>query len=312
MNDILLSLNAVLPMFLIIAAGALVRRLRIISQSAAQEANTLCFKVFMLALMFYNVYISDLSASFNVLLLLFCLGGVLAEFLLGLALIPRIEFSNPARGVMLQDFFRSNLALLGIPIATSLFGEGNLGPISIIIAILVPIYNFMAVVSLELYRGNKADARKIARNIATNPFFMGAMLGILAAATGLKLPPVVESAAGSLAKAATPLALLLMGISLDFSHLKGQARNLLLCTAERVVMMPAIFIGLGITLGFRGLDLCTIMLVFGTPVAVNSYTMAMQMDGDADLAGGIVLTTTALSCLTLFLWIWLLKTLGLF
>ena len=58
-----------------------------------------------------------------------------------------------------------------------------------------------------------------------------------------------------------------------------------------------------------GTSLCAVLVVFGTPVAVNSYNMALQMDGDADLAGGIVLLTTALSCLTLFLWIWLLKTL---
>ena len=69
---------------------------------------------------------------------------------------------------------------------------------------------------------------------------------------------------------------------------------------------------LAAALGFRGVALGIILLVFAAPVAVNSYTMALQMDGDANLAGGIVLLTTALSCFTLFLWIWLLKSLGLF
>ena len=71
------------------------------------------------------------------------------------------------------------------------------------------------------------------------------------------------------------------------------------------------WVWLAVALGFRGVELCTILVVFGAPVAVNSYTMALQMDGDADLAGGIVLLTTAVSCLTLFFWIWLLKSLGL-
>lgn len=310
-ENFFIALNTVLPMFLIIAAGILVRRLHIISDSAIQEANTLCFKVFMFALIFYNVYTSDLGSSFNASLLGFCLGGVLVEFLLGLFLIPRIEPSNPARGVMLQDFFRSNLILLGVPMATSLYGEGNLGVISVISAVIVPVFNFLAVLSLELFRGGKPSAGKIARSMARNPIFMGAIFGLLAVAIGLKLPTVLERAVSSMAKAATPLSLLLLGASLNFSRLKGMARNLLLCTAERTVIMPAVFITLGAMLGFRNLELCTVMLVFGTPAAVNSYNMALQMDGDADLAGGVILSTTAVSCVTLFLWIWLLKSLGL-
>lgn len=310
-ENFFIALNTVLPMFLIIAAGILVRRLHIMSDSAIQEANTLCFKVFMFILLFYNVYTSDLGSSFNGSLLGYCLAGVFAEFFLGLVLIPRIEPSNPARGVMLQDFFRSNLILLGVPMATALYGEGNLGIISVISAIIVPVFNFLAVLSLELFRGGKPSVRKIARSIARNPIFMGAVWGLLAAVTGLKVPTVIESAVSSMAKAATPLSLLLMGASLNFSRLKGMSRNLLLCTAERTVIMPAVFITLGALLGFRGMELCTIMLVFGTPAAVNSYTMALQMDGDADLAGGLVLTTTATSCVTLFLWIWGLKSMAL-
>ena len=310
-ENFFIALNTVLPMFLIIAAGILGRRLYIISDSAIQEANTLCFKVFMFVLIFYNVYTSDLGTSFNASLLCFCLAGILVEFFFGLILIPRIEHSNPARGVMLQDFVRSNLILLGVPMATSLYGEGNLGVISVISSLIVPVFNFLAVLSLELFRGGKPSAGKIARSIVRNPIFMGAMFGLLAVAIGLRLPTVLERAVSSMANAATPLSLLLLGASLNFSRLKGMTRNLLLCTAERTIIMPAVFITLGAMLGFRDLELCTIMLVFGTPAAVNSYNMALQMDGDADLAGGLVLTTTATSCVTLFLWIWLLKTLGL-
>lgn len=307
MENFYIALNAVLPMFLIIAVGILVRRLHIISDSAIREANTLCFKVFMFVLIFYNVYTSDLGTSFNPSLLGFCLAGVLAEFFLGLILIPRIESSNPARGVMLQDFVRSNLILLGVPIATALYGEGNLGVISVISAIIIPVFNFLAVLALELFRGGKPSLGKIARGIAHNAIFLGAILGLFFALIGLELPAVIESAVSSMAKVATPLSLLLMGASLRFDRLKGMARNLIICTAERTVIMPAIFIPLGVLLGFRNMELCTILLVFGTPAAVNSFTMAQQMDGDADLAGGLVLTTAAASCVTLFLWIWLLK-----
>lgn len=312
MENIRISLNTVLPLFLTIGAGWLVKRRNIISAAAVREANALCFRLFMMVLLFYNIYTSDLGSSLNVPLLALCLGGTLLEFVLGLVLIPRIEASDPARGVMLQAFFRANTVLLGIPIAASLFGGESIGPISVTTAVIVPVFNVLAVIALELYRSGKPSARKIIRGVAANPLVNGAVLGIFFALTGLRLPAPVESAVAGLAQAATPLALLLMGASLDFSRLKSSMRSLAVCVAERVLIMPALFVSIAAALGFRGVELCAVLVVFGTPVAVNSYNMALQMDGDADLAGGIVLLSTAVSCLTLFLWIWLLKTLGLF
>lgn len=311
MENILISLNTVLPMFLVIGAGCLVKRLHIISPEAVREANGLCFKLFMSVLLFQNVYTSDLGASFHGPLLALCLGGILAEFLLGLLVIPRIERSNPARGVMLQGFFRTNTVLLGIPIATALFGADQVGQVSVIVAFVVPAINILAVIALELYRGGRPDARKILRGVVTNPLVLGAAAGMAVALLGIRLPSVIESAVSSLAKGATPLALVLMGASLDFSRFKTSVRNLTVCVLQRLVVMPAIFLSIAVAMGFRGVSLCTVLVVFGAPVAVNSYNMALQMDGDADLAGGIVLLTTGFSCLTLFLWIWLLKTLGL-
>lgn len=311
MENILISLNTVLPMFLVIGAGCLVKRLHIISPEAVREANGLCFKLFMSVLLFQNVYSSDLGASFHGPLLALCLGGILAEFLLGLLVIPRIERSNPARGVMLQGFFRTNTVLLGIPIATALFGADQVGQVSVIVAFVVPAINILAVIALELYRGGRPDARKILRGVVTNPLVLGAAAGMAVALLGIRLPSVIESAVSSLAKGATPLALVLMGASLDFSRFKTSVRNLTVCVLQRLVVMPAIFLSIAVAMGFRGVSLCTVLVVFGAPVAVNSYNMALQMDGDADLAGGIVLLTTGFSCLTLFLWIWLLKTLGL-
>lgn len=311
MENIRISLNTVLPMFLMIGVGCLAKQRCMISAEAVREANGLCFNLFMSVLLFQNIYTSDPSASFHAPLLALCLGGILAEFLLGLLLIPRIEPSNPARGVMLQSFFRTNTILLGLPIATSLFGADQIGQVSVIVAFVVPSINILAVVALELYRGGKPNVRKILQGVATNPLVLGAAAGITVVLTGIRLPSVVESTVSSIAKASTPLALVLMGASLDFSRFRTSLRNLMICVLERLVVMPALFIAIAVSMGFRDVALCTVMVVFGAPVAVSTYTMALQMDGDADLAGGVVLLTTGFSCLTLFLWIWLLKALGL-
>ncbi len=312
MENIVIALNAVLPLFLIIGLGVAARRLRILSDASARQANGLCFKLFMAPLLFSNVYHADLGAAFDPRLILFCILGTVCEFLVGLALLSRTVSDRAARGVMLQAFCRPNLILLGLPMSISLFGEDGVGPISVLVAVMVPLINILAVLSLELFHGSAPSPRRILLGVVRNPFVLGAAAGLLCQLGGFRLPYLLDTVVTELADAATPLALVLMGASMDFGRLRGSLGHLAACTAARLVVFPAVFLSLGAAMGFRGVALCAVMLVFATPVAVNSYTMALQMDADADLAGGIVLLTTALSCLTLFLWIFSLKSLGLF
>ncbi len=312
MENMLISINAVLPMFLIIALGFWIGQKNMLSAEALRQANGMCFKVFMSVLMFYNVYTSDPGGSFNPRLLAFCVAGPLVEFFLASLLVPRIISAPPVRGVVIQALFRTNVVLLGIPIVSSLFGPESAGQMSVVLAFVVPLVNILAVVTLEMHRGGTPDAKKILRGAVTNPLVLGSAAGMAALALGIRLPAALESAAKSLANAATPLALVLMGATLDLKRLKSSARLLTVCVALRLVVLPALAVALAVALGFRGIQLGAILLVFAAPVAVNSYTMALQMDGDADLAGGIVLLTTGLSCVTLFLWVWLLKSLALF
>jgi hypothetical protein len=312
MENLIVALNAVLPMFLMIGVGCLARHWHMISDDAVRQANALCFKVFMSLLLFYNVYCSDLKSAFNGRLVAYCMVGILLEFLLGLPLILRIEQSPPARGVMLQAFFRTNFVLLGLPITQTLFGKDSMGEVTLLSAFFVPAINILSVVALEMFRGGKPSPRKIVGGVAGNPLVRGALVGVLFSLLGLRLPGVVESAVSSIAGATTPLALVLLGASLDFSKFKNSIRNAAICVVERLVAAPALFIGIAVLLGFRGVALGGVMIAFAAPVAVASFTMAVQMDGDADLAGQIVLLTTGLSCFTLFGWIFLLKTLGLF
>lgn len=312
MENIVIALNAVLPLFAVIGLGVLARRLRILSDESARQANGLCFKLFMAPLLFCSVYNADLRAAFDPRLILFCILGTVCEFLVGLVVLSRAVSDRAARGVMLQSFCRPNLILLGLPMSVSLFGEDSVGAISVLLAVMVPLINILAVLSLELFHGSRPSPRRILLGVVKNPFVLGAAAGLLCQLLQIRLPYILDTVVTDMADAATPLALVLMGTSMNFGRLQGAARYLAICTLARLLVFPAVFISLGAALGFRGVTLCAVMLVFATPVAVNSYTMALQMDADADLAGGIVLLTTSLSCLTLFLWILALKTLGLF
>jgi len=310
LENLYVALNAVAPLFLMIAVGCIARRQKLISDTSVRQANSLCFRVFMSIMLFHNISGSDLSSAVNGKLLLFTSLGILAEFLIGIPFVKRVERDPRARGVMVQAFFRTNVVLLGVSMASSVFGEGSIGEITVMSAVVVPEVNILSVVALELFQGERPDYRHMVIDVLKNPLVIGAALGIVVAAAGIRLPGIVDSAAASIGRAATPMALVLLGASMDFSKFGRALRNTLICTVERLLVAPGLLITLAIIMGFRGVPLMGVLLCFATPVAVASFTVASELGGDTDLAGAIVLLTTGLSCVTLFLWIWFLRTIG--
>ena len=309
------ALNAVLPSFVIIAVGMLVRRKGLVGETALNQFNSVAFRVFLATQLFKNVYDSSVEESFDAGLAVFMLAAVLLVTLLTSLAVNRLEPLRERRGVMIQGIFRSNFVLLSLPLMQSLFGDAGSGMVSLMIALVVPLFNVLAVVVLETYAGKeKTDPKKILRGIVKNPLIDATMLSLLVKLSGLDLYRVsaIKSVLSSVAGAATPLCLFILGASFSLGGLKGAARSLWITVAGRLVAVPVVTIAAVALLGFRGPALGVIMVCFGAPTAVSSYNMAREIGGDADLAAGIVVVTTALSCLTLFCWIVLLKTLGLF
>ena len=107
-----------------------------------------------------------------------------------------------------------------------------------------------------------------------------------------------------------PLALVVLGGSFAIGSVKGNLRPLTIGLVGRLLVMPALFLPFGVLLGFRGPELLGLMVMLGAPTAVSSYTMAQQMGGDSELAGELVVFGTMLSVITIFLWTFLLKSLG--
>lgn len=308
----MISANAVLPMCLIMALGYGTRRLGWIRREEIFAINKIAFRIFLPCLLYYNVYCSDLSGSFDPLLMAYAVGGVLLTFGLSLGYTLLTEKLPERRGVMIQGMFRSNYVIMGIPVATALLGSDQLGTVSILIAVVVPLFNMLAVVVLEVFRGQKPKPLHILGQIAKNPLVIGSVLGILTLAAGIRLPHILEQTIQNISAIASPLQLFLLGAFFQFSGLKTYRRELVTVSAAKLIVSPGLFLGLGALLGFRGVAFVSLIGIFASPTAVNSFTMAQQMGGDAELAGDIVVTTSAVSILTMFLWVFLFKSLGMF
>ena len=211
---------------------------------------------------------------------------------------------------MIQGILRSNFALLGLPIAESLCGVENVGPTSLLVGIIVPVYNVLAVIVLETYRGGKADLRKILKGVATNPLIISSLIGVLFNVLNLELPYAVQKTVTDLSRVATPLALVALGGSFTLGKVKEYRKQLSIVVTGKLVLSGCLMVPLAILLGFRNETLVPIMIMFGSPTAVSSFPMAQQMGGDGELAAEIVVFTSALSIVSLFFWILILKQVG--
>lgn len=309
-ENLLLSLKVVSPLFLLMALGALLRRCRLWDSHTVKVMNNVTFRVFLSLMLFVNITHANLADAFSPRLAAFGVVAIAAAFLLLCLLVPRLESEPSRRGVLVQGIYRSNFIIFGLPLTVSLFGQEAGGITSLLIAVIIPIFNLFAVLSLEMFRGGRPDFKKILKGIVTNPLIIGAVAGLLVLVSGLRLPAALDKTASDLAAIATPLALMILGASFEFRAVRGNIRQLVWGVAGKLLIMPGIFLPIAIALGFRGAELSALLAMFASPTAVSSFTMAQQMEGDADLAGQIVVFSSGLSVVTVFLWVFFLKQLG--
>ncbi|GAA0776667.1 AEC family transporter [Clostridium subterminale] len=307
MENLILSLNVVLPLFFTMALGYVLKRLKMFDDNTLKVMNSITFKAFLPLLLFYNIYKTDLNGAINLKLILFALISVTLTFVILCIIIPLIEKNNQKRGVLIQGIFRSNFVIFGLPVACSLFSDDKVGVVAILIATVVPLFNMLAVIALEIFRCGKLDIKNTLKGIITNPLIIASAIGLSFLSLGIKLPTAIEKSVSDISRIATPLSLILLGGSFAFTDVKTHLKQTVIGVTGRLIIIPGILMPISIWLGFRDVELLALMLIFASPTAISSFTMAQKMDADSDLAAQIVVFTSAFCILTVFLWIFLLK-----
>lgn len=313
MENLILSAKVVLPLFLLMALGYILKRIKLMDDVVTKKMNTLVFKVFLPALIISNVYNSEISEVFDARLLIYSISCVVLSFLVLMVIIPLFIKENRKRGVIIQGIFRSNFVIFGVPVCLSLYNGDIPGKVAVLIAIIVPIFNFLAVIALEAFRSESKNApisskiKEITKGILSNPLIISSAIGLLILFSGIKLPSVLEESLGDVAGIATPLALIVLGASMNFGKISNNVKYLVITLLGKLIVLPAIFLFAAVLMGFRSVDLAILLTLFASPTAVSSFTMAQQMDADDELAGQIVVFGTTLCLFTVFLWLFILK-----
>lgn len=312
MESLKLSFECVVPIFLLMALGYALRALKVAKKETFDAMNKLVFKAFLPVLLFKNIYETDIGEVFDLKYICFIVIGVICVFIAGYFAVLLITKENSRRGTMLQGFFRSNFAILGLPLIKSVCGEKSGGLASLTVAIVVPLFNVLAVIALERFRNGNIKIKPMLKGIITNPLIIGCGIGVIFWATGIKLPFVLEDAISDVSSIASPLAMIILGASFTFSSLKGYVKDVTITVAVRLVIVPLIMLFIAALLNFRGEAIACLLVAFGSPVAVSSFAMAQQMGGDEKLAAQVVVISSAGCIITFFGWIFVLSSMQLF
>lgn len=320
MENLIVSFRIIMPLFLYMMLGYAAKKKGLLTKELNDGVNQLMFALFLPVLLFKTLYQDDLSGFGRATFIPYAMAGTVLSFLILFALFSRLEKDPAKRGSLIQGAFRGNSILFGLPVAISIFGEGNTAEVAIVLAAIIPIYNVLSVLVLEIC-GQAAVSedprvkltlgsvnwKNVAQSIAKNPLIHAVLLGLLANRLGIVLPDYLEKTMAGVAGVVTPMAFVLLGAAFNLSSAMEDKRSIALASLMKLVVNPVIFLILPIIWGWNGPVLGAILIAFGTPTAVSSFPMAKALRCDADLAGEIVVATSAASILTIFLWIFVLK-----
>ena len=330
MSDTLLfAANAVLPIVFLMATGYVLKKIGFLNDNFLAMGNKLVFRVLLPVMLFLSSYRIEALEDIDFRFVLYSEAALVTIFLLGIVLTVRYKDRPGTRGVLIQAMFRSNYALIGLALASSLFGQEGLASASILGAVFVPTLNFLAVITLTIFTDShekgKTDVKQILIKTAKNPLIIGAISGLIAVLIRSQLVKAgitwrlsditpLYKALDSLEKCATPMALLVLGGKFEFSAVRSNIKPVIFGTVLRTVVVPL----LTLTFAYfvmhmtNGAHYAAYVAAFGTPVAVSSAIMAGEMGGDDVLAGQLVVFTCITSIFTMFAAIAILRYVGIF
>lgn len=316
------AINAVVPVVLLILLGYILKQKGFINNDFVKIGNKLVFNVCLPCMLFINVYSIESFASIDWNIVIYSVVMLVAIFILGLGSALMTTKLPERRGVILQCTFRSNIAIIGLSLASALGGEEAVAVAAIVSSFTVPVNNILAVLSLSMFAGNgasnKNSFKNVLINIVKNPLIIGCVLGLVF--LGLREVQMalfgevvfrfsqqtkfLYTAVNNLKSIATPFALVVLGGQFEFSAVKGLLKEIVVGTVWRIVLAPllglAVAILLSAKMGWGVNEFPALVALFGSPVAVSSAVMAGSMGADEQLAAQLVVWTSIFSIFTIF------------
>lgn len=314
MENFIYSINATLPIFLVMVIGYALKQKGMFSDDFVTCANKFNFKVTLPMMLFRDISGVDIRAVFDIRYVLFCAIVSTICFWAIWGGVKLLVKDKSIRGAFVQASFRGSAAVMGLVFIQNIYGSSAMGPLMIISA--VPLYNIFSVIVLT-FESNEAEGldkgekiKKACINICKNPIILAILAGFIVALIGIDFPSVVDKTVNLMAQLASPLALIIIGAGFEGRKALAKMKPTMVASLIKLVLQPLIFLPVAAYMGFTGEKMIGILVMLAAPTTPSCYIMAKSMKNDEVLTASVVVTTTLLAAFTLTGWIFILKSLG--
>ncbi len=310
MENLMFSLNATIPVFLVMVIGYVCKNLKVVDDNFVKTLNSFNYNITLPVLVFKDISAVNIYEVWDTKYVLFCFFVTLFCICVIWILSGIFYKDKTLIGEFVQASYRGSAAVLGIAFIQNIYGTSGMAPLMIIGT--VPLYNVAAVLILS-FTGpnnqglNKAALKKSIKGIFTNPIIIGIFFGIVASLCRVSFPVIISKTIGNIAVLATPLALLGLGAGFEGKKALAKIKPTIVCSFTKLMIQPAIFLPIAASLGFREEKMVAILIMLGAPTTVSCYIMAKNMKHEGVLTSSVVVATTFLSSVSLTFWLYLLK-----
>lgn len=326
MENLIYSLNATVPVFLVIVVGYILKRIGFITDEFIRVANKFNFRVTLPMLLIQDLMNMDFRAEFETKYVLYCVVVTCICFF-GTWIFAKVFIKDTSIiAEFVQGSFRGSAAVLGSAFVINIYGNTGMVPMMIIGA--VPLYNIFSVIVLQLEspankqitdvtdremlrEKRKEKIVKSLKGIATNPIILGILAGVILSLAKVDFPVMIDNTIGNFAKMATPLALIAIGGSFETGKAIEKIKPALCGTFIKLIGQAVIFLPVAVMMGFTGSKLMALVIMLGSPTTPSCYIMAKGEGCEGVLTTSLVVLTTMLSAFSITAIIFVLKTMGL-
>jgi len=317
MESFIYSINATVPIFLVMILGGVIKKLKIIDDNFANKANKYVFIVALPAMLFKDISQSNVKTNFDIKFVLFCMIVTTVCFVVIWLLSESFMKDDTMKGSFIQGSFRSSAAILGLAFVQNMYSNTGMAPLMIVAA--VPLYNIYSVIVLTfkakkhdedgslIQVSNAENIKNACINIAKNPIIIAIFLGLCFSMLNIKFPVIIDKTITSVASTATPIALIVIGAGFEGRKAIKKIKPTIIGSFIKLVLQAGIFLPIAIWMGFRNQELVSILIMLASPSTVSCYIMAKSMNNDEVLASSIIVVTTLFSSVTLTVWIFVLR-----
>lgn len=311
MDSLIFSLNATMPVFLVIVTGYFLRYIGMLNEPFIKSADRFNFKVTLPVMLFTDLACTDFVTAFDLKYVGYCFFVTLICVLAIWGFARCFMKEKSLTGEFVQASYRSSAAVLGIAFIVNICGSSGMAPLMIIGA--VPLYNIFAVIILTFEGKTEGEGRikKAFLDILKNPIIISIVLGFLYSVSGLPMPKMMNDTLENIGRMATPLALICIGAGFEGRKAVKLIRPTILASMIKLVIQPAVFLPAAIAMGFTGDKLIAAIIMLGSPTTPTCYIMSKNMGHQGVLSSSVIVMTTILSSFTITLQVFIVKYLGL-